>query len=86
MKIARIESFIFGTKASKDLIFCRVETEDGHYGWGEAYCTAGKEKVLSACIEAMAPHIIGRTVFNIRHNDLQTAGDLGMLRDILIIQ
>ena len=67
MKIARIESFIFGTKSSKDLIFCRVETEDGAYGWGEAYCTAGKEKVLTACIEAMAPHVIGRSVFNIRH-------------------
>ena len=36
MKIARIESFIFGTNSSKDLIFCRVETEDGAYGWGEA--------------------------------------------------
>src|SRR6266481_5251715 len=37
MKIARIESFIFGTKSSKDLLFCRVETEDRTYGWGEAY-------------------------------------------------
>ena len=67
MKIARIESFIFGTKSSKDLIFCRVETEDGHYGWGEAYCTAGKEKVLTECIAAMAPYVIGRGIFNIRH-------------------
>ncbi len=32
MKIARIESFILGTKSSKDLLFCRVETEDGTYG------------------------------------------------------
>src|SRR4051794_25738750 len=67
MKIARIESFIFGTKSSKDLIFCRVEGEDGTYGWGEGYCTAGKEKVLTECIAAMAPYVIGRGVFNIRH-------------------
>ena len=43
MKIARIESFILGTGGSKELLFCRVETEDGTHGWGEAYVTAGKE-------------------------------------------
>lgn len=67
MKIARIESFIFGTKSSKDLLFCRVETEDGTYGWGEGYVTAGKETVIAECLRAMAPHVIGRGVFNIRH-------------------
>jgi len=39
MKIARIETFILGTGSSKDLLFCRVETEDGLHGWGEAYVT-----------------------------------------------
>src|ERR1700730_5013520 len=29
MKIARIETFILGTGSAKDLLFCRVETEDG---------------------------------------------------------
>ena len=42
MKIARIESFILGTGSSKDLLFCRVETDDGFYGWGEGYVIAGK--------------------------------------------
>src|SRR5260370_37508311 len=67
MKIARIETFILGTGSSKDLLFCRVETEDGLYGWGEAYVTHGKEKVVAECIQAMAPHVIGRSAFNIRH-------------------
>src|SRR5258708_23822137 len=67
MKIARIEPFILGTGSSKDLLFCRVETEDGLYGWGEAYVTHGKEKVVADCIAAMAPHVIGRRAFNIRH-------------------
>src|SRR3984893_5997328 len=67
MKIARIETFILGTGSSKDLLFCRVETEDGLHGWGEAYVTHGKEKVVADCIEAMAPYVIGRSVFNIRH-------------------
>ena len=67
MKIARIESFILGTGSSKDLLFCRVETEDGAHGWGEGYVTAGKETVIAECVRAMAPHVIGRSVFNIRH-------------------
>ena len=67
MKIARIESFILGTNSSKDLLLCRVETEDGTHGWGEAYVTAGKETVIAECVRAMAPHVIGRGVFNIRH-------------------
>ncbi len=67
MKIARIESFILGTGSSKDLLFCRVEAEDGTYGWGEAYVTAGKEGVIAECVKAMAPYVIGRGVFNIRH-------------------
>ena len=58
MKIARIETFILGTGSSKDLLFCRVETEDGLVGWGEAYVTQGKEKVVAECIQAMAPHLI----------------------------
>ena len=67
MKIARIESFILGTKSSKDLLFCRVETDDGFYGWGEGYVTAGKETVIAECVKAMTPYVIGRSVFNIRH-------------------
>src|SRR6516165_12797772 len=67
MKIARIETFILGTGSSKDLLFCRVETEDGLHGWGEAYVTQGKEPVVAECIRAMSPHLIGRSAFNIRH-------------------
>src|SRR5262249_53091711 len=80
MQIARIETFILGTGSSKDRLFCRVETEDGVYGWGEAYVTAGKEKVVAQCIEAMAPHLIGRSVFNIRHTGQVMFDDFAIRR------
>src|SRR2546423_14356501 len=67
MKIARIESFILGTGSSKDLLFCRVETDDGFHGVGEGYVPAGKETVIAECVKAMTPYVIGRSVFNIRH-------------------
>jgi galactonate dehydratase len=46
MKIAGIETFLLHPGSGKNLLFCRVETEDGLYGWGEAYVTRGKEKVI----------------------------------------
>ena len=67
MKIARIESFILGTGSSKDLLLCRVETENGNHGWGEAYVTHGRETVIADLIRMMGAHVIGRSAFNIRH-------------------
>lgn len=67
MKIARIQTYFLHPGVAKNLLLCRVETEDGHYGWGEAYVTAGKEKVVNQYLLAMAPQLIGRSVFNIRH-------------------
>lgn len=83
MKIARIESFILGTGSSKDLLFCRVETADGLYGWGEAYVTHGKETVVAECVRAMAPQVIGRSVFNIRHTGQILFDDFAIRRSSL---
>lgn len=67
MKIARVETFLFDPGCAKNLLFCRMETEDGLHGWGEAYVTPGKEPVIEQCLQAMARHVIGRSAFNIRH-------------------
>ena len=80
MKIARIETFIFGTASAKDLLLCRVETEDGTHGWGEAYVTHGREEVIATLIEKMAPHVIGRAVFQIRHTGQVMFDDFAIKR------
>jgi galactonate dehydratase len=80
VKISRIETFIFQPGSAKDLLFCRVETEDGNYGWGEAYVTHGKERVLREVVAAMAPHVIGRSVFNIRHTGQVLFDDFAIRR------
>ena len=46
LKIARVETFLFDPGAGKNVLFCRMETEDGLHGWGEAYVTPGKEPVI----------------------------------------
>jgi galactonate dehydratase len=65
--VARIESFLLHPGSGKNLLFCRVETDDGLHGWGEAYVTRGKERVVEECLQRMAPHVIGRSSFSIRH-------------------
>src|SRR5215469_16690630 len=67
LQIARVETFLFDPGTAKNLLFCRLEANDGQYGWGEAYVTLGKEPVIQQCLQAMAKHVIGRSPFNIRH-------------------
>ena len=51
LKIARIETFLMDPGLAKNLLFCRVETEEGIHGWGEAYVTPGKEPVIQHLLE-----------------------------------
>jgi galactonate dehydratase len=45
----------------------RVDTDEGIHGWGEAYVLRGKERVVEEYIKSIAPHLIGRSPFNIKH-------------------
>lgn len=67
MKIAKIDTYLYYPGTAKNLLFCRVETTDGVYGWGESYVSKGKEKVVQLYIESMSPQLIGLNVFDIRH-------------------
>jgi galactonate dehydratase len=80
MKIARIETFLFDPGLAKNLLFCRVETESGLHGWGEAYVTPGKEAVLEHLLGVMAKYMIGRSAFNIRHTAQVIFDDFAMRR------
>ncbi len=80
MKIARIETFLFDPGLAKNLLFCRVETEGGLYGWGEAYVTPGKETILQSLLEAMGKYMIGRSAFSIRHSAQVIFDDFAMRR------
>jgi galactonate dehydratase len=80
MKIAAIETFLLHPGSGKNLLFCRVETEDGLYGWGEAYVTRGKEQVIESCIKAMAEYVIGRSAYSIRHTGQVLFDDFAIRR------
>jgi galactonate dehydratase len=80
MKIARVETFLFDPGLAKNLLFCRVETESGLHGWGEAYVTPGKEEVLQTLLQTMAKYVIGRSAFQIRHTAQVMFDDFAMRR------
>ena len=83
MKIARIETFLFDPGTAKNLLFCRVETESGIHGWGEAYVTPGKEKVIEHLLRDLAKYMIGRDAFSIRHTAQVVFEDFAMRRTSL---
>ena len=80
MKIARVETFLFDPGTAKNLLFCRVETEGGLHGWGEAYVTPGKEPVIEHLLCELAKYMIGRDAFNIRHTAQVVFDDFAMRR------
>ena len=80
MKIARIETFLFDPGLAKNLLFCRVETEGGLYGWGEAYVTPGKEQIIQSLLDTMGKYMIGRSAFSIRHTAQVIFDDFAMRR------
>ncbi len=67
MRIIQIRTYLFDPGAAKNLLFCRVDTDEGVHGWGEAYVVSGKEKAVEAYIHGMAPYVIGRNPFQIKH-------------------
>ncbi|THF65256.1 mandelate racemase/muconate lactonizing enzyme family protein [Pseudothauera rhizosphaerae] len=80
MKIARIETFLFHPGSGKNLLFVRIETESGLHGWGEAYVSVNKEKVVAEYLQAMTPYLIGRSAFAIRHSGQVMFDDFAIRR------
>ena len=60
MKIVNVTPYLFFPGVAKNLLLCRVDTDEGIYGWGEAYVVQGKEKATETYILGMAPYMIGR--------------------------
>jgi len=83
MKIARIETFLFDPGTAKNLLFCRIETDTGLHGWGEAYVTPGKEPVTEHLLRHMGQYMLGRSAFQIRHTAQVIFDDFAMRRTSL---
>ena len=45
--------------AGKNLLFVRLETEDGLHGWGECYTQADRDTQIAAHLEQLKRHVLG---------------------------
>jgi galactonate dehydratase len=78
MKIVRIDTFLFDPGKFRNLVYCRIETSDGTYGWGEAFTLRSREKSAAEYIQAMAQIILNENAKDIRrigsllYHDFQT--------------
>jgi galactonate dehydratase len=80
MKIARVETFLFDPGLAKNLLFCRIETDTGLHGWGEAYVTPGKEAVIEHLLQHMGKYMLDRSAFSVRHTAQVIFDDFAMRR------
>jgi len=83
MQIARVETFLFDPGLAKNLLFCRIETDTGLHGWGEAYVTPGKEPVIEHLLQDMGKYMLARSAFGIRHTAQVIFDDFAMRRTSL---
>ncbi len=67
MKVANVRSYLVNANAPKNLLFVRVEADDGTYGWGEAYTQTDRDTSIAAHVERLGHYLVGRSPFNIKH-------------------
>jgi galactonate dehydratase len=51
----------------KNLLFVRLETDEGLHGWGECYTQSDRDTQVGAHIDQMKRYLIGRDSRNIKH-------------------
>ena len=80
MKITDIRTFLVHPGRGKNWLFVKVETDEGIYGWGEAYTQADRDKTIQAHIHALARYLIGRSPFDIKQFTFMAYTDFGNKR------
>ncbi|MDP6452672.1 MAG: mandelate racemase/muconate lactonizing enzyme family protein [SAR202 cluster bacterium] len=68
MKITDVKHFLAHPGGrGKNLCFVKVETDEGIYGWGEAYTQSDRDTQVTAHIDQLKRYLIGRDPRNIKH-------------------
>jgi galactonate dehydratase len=67
VKITNVKSYTVHPGWRKNLIFVKVETDEGIHGWGEAYSQYDRDRPVVAQLEALGPYVVGRSPFDIKH-------------------
>jgi len=66
LKITDITTFIVHPGVGKNLLFVKVETDEGIHGWGECYTQSDRDTVMEAHIRKMARYLDGWNPFEVK--------------------
>jgi galactonate dehydratase len=67
MQVTKLECLVVHPGWRKNLIFVRIEIEDGTVGWGEVYSQYDRDQAIAAQVQNLGQYLIGRNVFEIKH-------------------
>ena len=67
MRITAVKHYTLHPGWRKNLIFVKVETDEGIHGWGEAYSQYDRDPAVVAQIEGLGRYAIGRSPYDVKH-------------------
>jgi len=67
MQVTAVKTFIVNPGAGKNWLFVKVETDNGLYGWGEAYTQSDRDRAIEIHIQQLGRYLTGRNPFDIKH-------------------
>ena len=67
MQITDVQHFLANPGRGKNLCFIKVDTDEGVYGWGEAYTQSDRDVQVTAHVDQLRRYLIGRDPRNIKH-------------------
>jgi galactonate dehydratase len=67
MKVTDVKTFIVQPPRAKTVLFVKVETDEGLYGWGEVYTVTAREQALERLTLDLGQYLIGRDPLHIKH-------------------
>ena len=67
MQVTALKTFLVDPGVGKNWLFVKIETDQGLYGWGEAYTQADRDQAIETHINQLGRYLTGRDPFAIKH-------------------
>jgi galactonate dehydratase len=67
MRVTGVKTFLVQPESAKTVLFVKVETDSGLYGWGEVYTVTAREPALERLTQDLGQYLVGRDPLAIKH-------------------
>ncbi|MCZ6750021.1 MAG: mandelate racemase/muconate lactonizing enzyme family protein [SAR324 cluster bacterium] len=83
MQVNRVTPYLIHPGWGKNWLYVKVETDEGLTGWGEAYTQIDRDTVVSAMVDELGRHLLGRDPFHIKQFTAMAFNDFALRRGSL---